>query len=140
MEDGHLVFMNVLLRKGKIMTTKNVLGLTLTVFFVFLTASTAWSQVDDPKLGVDVDMTFVSKYMWRGYDIFDDHGAFHPSVDFDLYQTGFNLNFWGAVPFGGGNDDLNELDYTLGYSRTFFDDETYAMEFMTQYIYYFQFY
>ncbi|MCH7557953.1 MAG: hypothetical protein IIB56_10910, partial [Planctomycetes bacterium] len=42
----------------------------------------------DAKLGVDVDVTWVSKYLWRGYDLLDDKAAFQPSVNVDLYGTG----------------------------------------------------
>ncbi|MBN1766264.1 MAG: hypothetical protein JW860_13470 [Sedimentisphaerales bacterium] len=112
---------------------KNVLGITLCLV---LLSGSVWAQVSEPKLGVDLDATFVSKYMWYGYDVYDDHGAFQPSVNLDLYETGFNLNFWGSMPFGGGNDDLNEIDYTIGYSKTFYDDEMYALDFKTNFIYY----
>ncbi len=33
----------------------------------------------------------VSKYIWRGYDLFDDHGAFQPSVNADLFGTGLEV-------------------------------------------------
>ena len=49
-------------------------------------------EEESPTLGVTLDSTFVSKYMWRGYDILGDHGAWQPSVDLDLFGTGFSLN------------------------------------------------
>ena len=42
-----------------------------------------------------VDMTYVSRYIWRGYDAYaPDHSAFQPSVDLDLFGTGFGANVW----------------------------------------------
>ena len=51
--------------------TRKLLGLMLLLAF----ASGAWAQEEAaelPKLGIDLDSTFVSKYLWRGYDLFDD--------------------------------------------------------------------
>ena len=50
----------------------------------------AWGQEAEERsgLGVTADVTWVSKYVWRGYDLFDDHAAFQPSVDADLLGRG----------------------------------------------------
>jgi len=100
-------------------------------------------EEDTPKLGIDLDATYASKYIWYGYDPFDDHAAFQPSVNFDLFGTGFSLNVWGSIPLGTGSnghgDGINvwqEYDYTLAYGTTFFEDELYALDFGVNYIYY----
>ncbi len=95
------------------------------------------------RLGVALDTTWVSKYVWRGYDLFDDHAALQPSVDVDLFGTGFSMNAWGAIPMGtgsnnqgGGINQWQEYDYTLAYSKTLFAEERYAVELGANYIYY----
>jgi len=100
-------------------------------------------QGDNGGMGVTVDATYVSKYVWRGYDLFDDHGALQPSVDVDLFGTGFGVNVWGSIPMGTGSnghsDGINiwqEYDYTLSYGLTLFEDECYALDIGTNYIYY----
>lgn len=100
-------------------------------------SSTAMAQGDsDRQLGITLDATIASKYMWRGFDVLDDHAAFQPSADFDLWQTGLGANVWGSFALSGGFEDLDELDYTLYYSRTLFEEESYAIDFGMNFIYY----
>ena len=105
--------------------------------------STACVEQEDSSLGVTLDTTWVSKYVWRGYDLFDDHAALQPSADVDLFGTGFSVNVWGSIPMGtgsnnqsGGINQWQEYDYTLAYSHTFFEEERYAVEMGANYIYY----
>ena len=95
------------------------------------------------ELGVVLDATYVSKYIWRGIDILDDVGAFQPSVDIDLYGTGFSLNFWASYAGSAGNTsggssrvNLTEYDYTLRYSTTLFEGQSYKADTTVNYIYY----
>lgn len=105
---------------------------------VCLLAGAAFAQDywEERFLGIDLDATVVSKYMWRGYDILDDRAAFQPSINFDLFQTGFSLNVWGSFALSSGFEDLDELDYSLAYATTFFEEEAYALDFAVTYIYY----
>jgi hypothetical protein len=89
-----------------------------------------------PKLAVTMDTTFVTKYLWRGYDVLDDHGAFQPSVNADLFGTGFSTSVWGSFALSSGFEDIDELDYTFAYARTFFEDQIYALRLGINYIYY----
>ena len=43
-------------------------------------------------LGFTFDNTYSSKYMWRGYDLFGANGAYMPSLDADLFGTGWSIN------------------------------------------------
>ncbi|MCH9023130.1 MAG: hypothetical protein IID32_10260 [Planctomycetes bacterium] len=85
--------------------------------------------------GFTVDNEFSSKYMWRGFDLFDDHGAWMPSVDFELAE-GWGLNVWSAQPFGSGNQKGVEYDYTLSFSNTINEGETDEVEYSVGYIMY----
>lgn len=102
-----------------------------------LAVGAVYAQGDDERrLGVDLDATFVSKYMWRGYDVLEDDPAFQPSVNFDLFQTGFSVNVWGSFALESGWEDLDELDYSIAYERSFFEEERYAIDTWVNYIYY----
>lgn len=109
---------------------------TLFITAMLLLAIVSVGQAQDDALGVTVDNEFTTKYIWHGYDLFDDHGAWMPSVDFDLFGSGWSFNVWGAQPFGSGNEELKELDYTLAYSNTAFEGEKTEMEYTANYIYY----
>jgi len=75
-----------------------------------LLAGPALAQQGD--LGVTVDATWVSKYIWRGFDVLDDKAAFQPSIDFDLWDTGFHFTIWtswaGASKNGGSISTVNK--------------------------------
>ncbi|RKY05850.1 MAG: hypothetical protein DRP56_08455 [Planctomycetota bacterium] len=76
-----------------------------------------------------VDVTYVTKYIWRGFNIYGSHGAIQPSVDFAL-ENGFSANVWMSYPVGSGendfgqsiNSELTEFDYTLAYSNAVLED------------------
>lgn len=85
---------------------------------------------------VDLDVTTTSKYIWRGYDVFDDHAANFFSVNWDAFNSGLNFNVWYAVPWGGTNEDATEIDYTVSYGMTFLEDEAWAMDVGVNYIYF----
>lgn len=92
----------------------------------------------DHKLGVDLSASVVSKYIWRGFDILDDHAAFQPGTTVELFGTGFSFNIWGSWALDDRDelDNFDELDYTPAYNYTFFADERYAVDFGVNYIYY----
>lgn len=99
------------------------------------------AHAEDDALGVTLDTSWSNLYMWRGYNVFDDHAAFFPSVDWAIFDTGFSVNVWAAIPNGTGHDgfhldDLTEIDYTLAYGISLFEEEAYALDLGVNYIYF----
>lgn len=91
----------------------------------------------EDDLGITLDVTYVSRYIWRGIDIHPkNHSAIQPSVDIDLYDTGFGLNVWWSRANGGGFENSEEIDYTLYYSNSLFKDESCATEYNVGWVYY----
>ena len=83
--------------------------------------------------------TFAGKYMWRGFDVYyNDDPAFQPSINFDIFDSGFSFNVWGSTALDNRDDheELDEVDYTLAYGFTLFPDDPYAMEVSLNFIYY----
>ncbi|MBI1389756.1 MAG: hypothetical protein GC154_15060 [bacterium] len=91
-------------------------------------------EVAGEDLGVNLDFTFASKYMWHGYDTYDDHAAFQPSVTFSY--MGFNAGVWGSWPASSGYEVLTELDYYIGYDRSFFEESTWQVDASLLYTYF----
>ena len=87
-------------------------------------------------LGIDVDATWVSKYIWRGMDLYGDKAAFQPSINFDLWGSGFSFNVWASYPGASGHVNATEMDYTLTYSDSVFDGETYKTDYAVSWVYY----
>lgn len=116
------------------MSSMKTLVLVGLVGVVVLSAGTAIAQ-EDP-LAFTFDTTYSSKYMWRGYDIFGENSAFMPSLDVDLFGTGWSFNVWSAWPLGSGSEDLAEIDYTFAYGTTLGEGEACQTDLGANWIYY----
>jgi hypothetical protein len=104
------------------------------LIFIVMHINIASSQSILDDLSTTVDFTYGSKYMWHGFDVFDDHGAFQPSVTVqykDLY-----VGVWASLPDSNGFEDLQELDYYIGYDHSFLEDERYAIDVSILYTYF----
>ncbi|MBW8000827.1 MAG: hypothetical protein FVQ80_02240 [Planctomycetes bacterium] len=91
-------------------------------------------------LGIDVDYTFVSSYLWHGYDLFDDVAAHQPSVNIVFGDSGFSFNYWTSYAGASGTTttstvDGTEFDYTAAYECSLFGGPA-TTEIAANYIYY----
>jgi hypothetical protein len=111
-----------------------VIGLIYTATFVF--AETESLPKESPKLGITLDATWVSKYIWRGQDLLDDHAAFQPSIDIDLFGTGFSINVWGSSACGSGFVNSDEVDYSVAYGNSLFNDSIFKTDYEIRWVYY----
>lgn len=114
------------------------LMLMLLAVFVIVPISSA---MDTPvgEVVFDLDATWNTKYLWRGFDLLDDKAAFQPSVNMD-FGNGLSFNVWssfaGASKHGGSVStvDADEMDYALTYSSNV--DVGTAMDYAVSWIYY----
>jgi hypothetical protein len=100
------------------------------------------AEIGGQEVGVTVDLTFTSKYIWRGFDVLDDVAAWQPSIDFDL-GNGFSANVWASYAGSGGmaygttsRVDLTEYDYTLAYSGTAYESSPWRTDYSIGWRYY----
>jgi uncharacterized protein (TIGR02001 family) len=85
----------------------------IAVTAILVTASTGlWAQ--ESSVGVSVDLTYASKYLFRGVVLGEQ--AFHPSVE--VTYGDFYAGVWGNLPLGSKNTypDNEEWDFYLGKS------------------------
>ena len=110
--------------------------LLATVMLLFCSAGLA--RAAEGELGVALDLTYVSSYIWRGFDVYGPggHSAIQPSIDIDLYGTGFGLNVWSSRAVSSGYENAEELDITLSYGSSLFEGETYAADYTIGWVYY----
>ena len=85
------------------------------------------ADIGGHEVGVTVDATYTTKYIWRGIDLYDDKAAFQPSINFD-FGNGFSFNVWSSfagssgsfagssIAAASGAVDGEEWNYTLAYS------------------------
>ena len=94
--------------------------------------SGAWGQ--EREISVSGGLDVVSKYLWRGYDVFDDHAAWQPYAE--AGWRGFYVGVWGSFSMSRGFENLDELDYYIGYGRTFMEGERWQIDGSATYTYY----
>ncbi|MBN2590087.1 MAG: hypothetical protein JXA96_09505 [Sedimentisphaerales bacterium] len=114
--------------------TNIIIGLFLLNSLTF--AQTNQIEKEEAKLGIEFDATWASKYIWRGMDLYDDHAAFQPSIDFDLFGTGFSVNVWGSTACGSGFVRSDELDYSVTYQNSLFKDTKFQTDYSLTWLYY----
>jgi hypothetical protein len=93
---------------------------------VLLFASLSVVQAQEGELHGTIDVTYLSKYVWRGFDIYGDKSAIQPSIDLDLYGTGFGINVMGHMANSSEYVNGERWDYTLYYCNSLFEGESYA--------------
>ncbi len=104
---------------------------------VMLSSLAGSVQADEGELGVTIDVTYVSKYIWHGFNFYgNDNGAVQPSVDVDLWGTGFGVVYWSSWATKSGSRDLEEFDYIVYYGNSVFEDTPYATNYTVSWLYY----
>jgi len=96
---------------------------------IILMAAAVPARAQDELHGA-VDVTYQSKYLWRGIDVYDDKSAIQPSVILDLYGTGFGVSVEGHRANSSGHEFSERWDYTLFYKNALFGGESYATQYM----------
>jgi len=103
---------------------------------VVVLASTALAQAQDELHGY-FDLTYQSKYLWRGIDVYGDKSAIQPTILLDLYGTGFGISMEGHRANASGFETTERWDPTLFYKNALFMDESYAVQYMVWWRYFY---
>ncbi|GAF97925.1 unnamed protein product, partial [marine sediment metagenome] len=103
---------------------------------VILLVAASVSYAGESELHGSIGIDFTTKYIWRGFDVYDDHAAIHPYVDLDFFGTGFGMNITAHRANSDGFELNERWDYTLYYQNRMFDGEPYATNYRVGYVYY----
>jgi hypothetical protein len=92
------------------------------VTMLLVASGAAWAA--EGKLGVDMDLTWASKVIWRGLDVGDNKAGFMPSVNFDLWGSGFStsvMGYWAGAESNGAEAGLptEKYVYMFAYANSF---------------------
>jgi len=110
-------------------------GILLAVTILLI--ATGLIQAQEAELTGTIDVTYLSSYIWRGFDMYSEgHSAIQPSIDLDLYGTGFGVNILMSRANSSGFENSEELRYTLRYINSLLADETYTTDYTVGYTYY----
>jgi len=96
----------------------------LIVIFTLGAAGLAHAQED--KLGVTLDLTYMSKWLSKGAEAYGQQGALFKTIDIDLYGTGFGVKVIHRNAIGSGYVDKQRFDYRPYYKSQFFEGKPYA--------------
>ncbi|HUW20488.1 MAG TPA: hypothetical protein VMW16_14420 [Sedimentisphaerales bacterium] len=103
---------------------------------VVLLSAVGFAQAQEGELHGYIDLTWQSKYIWRGFDVYADKSAIQPSLNLDLYGTGFGVDIAMHRANSSGFENSERWDYTIFYRNAVCKDETYATNYMIGYRYY----
>ncbi len=103
---------------------------------VVLFCAMGFAQAQESELHGSVDFTFQSKYIWRGFDVYSDTSAIQPSLDLDLFGTGFGVNVMGHRANSSGFEAAERWDYTLYYQNMLSPDQASALMYRLGWVYY----
>lgn len=91
-------------------------ALVLLSLFLAITGSRSCYGSGDPTTSVDLEISLMSKYVWRGL-VYNEDAVLQPSLTVGG-QSGLSFNLWSSfdtTDFCGTKGRCSELDYTLGY-------------------------
>jgi hypothetical protein len=111
---------------------KRIIFAVAVVFFVL--SGISWAEKGELHGGLGI--TYSTKYIWRGFDVYPDKSAIHPFVDVDLFGTGFGINITAHRANASGFEDTERWDYLVYYQNRAFVDEPYQMNYRFGYMYY----
>lgn len=114
---------------------KKVIALSSLICFVLMGISYA-QETQPSDLQVKLDLTFGTKYVWRGFNVYGDKAAIHPSLDLFSTNTNFGFSVTGHKATRPGYEELERWDYELYYQNKAFNGELYEMMYRLGYVYY----
>ncbi len=88
----------------------------IVILILFEGAFNSWAEEDSPTASGSV--AFLSKYMWRGYELSDESIVVQPSMT--LAYKGSAFNIWGNLDTDPADDKaaLDETDLTVSYDTS----------------------
>ena len=129
-------------------TKIHTVALAILCAFILTTASPARaseapaSEEESAKWGVNIDLSFATLYIFRGYNLFqgggnrDPHLALMPSGTWTVFDTGLSITLFGAYQLNGNvqeNIDVGlgaEQDVIISYTRALPADLTLTATFI----------
>ncbi len=113
----------------------------ITVIIIMVLSATAFAgpaesnSPGEKKLSVTFDLTYMSRYMSKGFSSYGPRGAFFETMSVDLWDTGFGVSVGHQSALGSGYVNKHRFNYGVYYSNSFFKDRVYETKFRVDWIY-----
>ncbi|MBN1795715.1 MAG: hypothetical protein JW804_03500 [Sedimentisphaerales bacterium] len=104
------------------------------VLIIVITQSFAIAEPG--KLSGAIGVDYTTKYIWRGFDVYNDKSAIHPFIDLEFGDSGFGINLTAHRANSSGHENSERWDYNLYYRNAAFAGERYQINYMFDYVYY----
>ncbi|MCK5225477.1 MAG: hypothetical protein KAQ89_02050 [Planctomycetes bacterium] len=99
---------------------------TVLVSMLILIGICGSASAKEDKLGVTLDLTYVSKWMSKGAQCYGQQGGLFKTIDIDFYGTGIGVKTTHRNATAGGYVDKERFDFRPYYKNVLFADEAYA--------------
>ncbi|KPJ99423.1 MAG: hypothetical protein AMJ60_05080 [Desulfobacterales bacterium SG8_35] len=99
-------------------TKKLITGITATA--LLFAAGMPAAKAEDEVPSADASVSFLSKYVWRGFELSDDSLVIQPSLT--TSYRGFSANLWANLDtdnYDMHTNKWNETDFTLSYDGAY---------------------
>ena len=98
----------------------------------------ALAQAQEGEISATYELSYSSRYIWRGFDVYEDnHSAIQPlSLDVDILGTGLGLKVFWSRATGSGFENVEEMDLAIYYDNDIYEDEMYATNYRLAWGYY----
>ena len=99
-------------------TKKLITGITATTLLLAAGLPAAMAEEEAPS--ADASVAFLSKYVWRGFELSKDSLVIQPSLS--VSYMGFGANLWANLDtdyYETGSHNWNETDWTLSYDGAY---------------------
>jgi hypothetical protein len=91
----------------------------------------------DAGITGSIDLTYQSKYIWRGFDVFaNDDGATQLTANLDFFDTGFGMNVVGHSAVGSGHVNEERWDYNVYYGNVLFAEDVLQTNYRLGFVHY----
>jgi uncharacterized protein (TIGR02001 family) len=99
-------------------TKKIITGIAATTLLLAAGIPAARAEAEAPS--ADASVAFLSKYVWRGFELSDDSVVIQPSLT--ASYKGFSANLWANLDTdlsGADTNKWNETDFTISYDGAY---------------------
>jgi len=113
----------------------------ITVIIIMVLSATVFAgpaesnSPGEKKLSVTFDLTYMSRYMSKGFSPYGPRGAFFETTSVDFWDTGLGVSVGHQSALGGGYVVKQRFNYGVYYGNSFFKDKVYETKFRVDWIY-----
>jgi len=114
---------------------KKIILFSTVVLLAFLSVSYA-QETQSTQMKVTFDLKYSSKYVWRGFNVYGNKSAIHPTLDLFCPVSNVGFSVEGHRANSSGYEINERWDYSLYYLGKAFQDEQFEMMYRLAYVYY----